>query len=71
MPERRERSDQHRDEPKGPLEQLIDRLLTGTEASEPEVSGGPGGTWAVTSTRFVPEQPYVTDRVFLRVIAPK
>jgi hypothetical protein len=44
---------------------------TGLEPADLSAARGPGGTWAITYTRFASEAPYAADRVFLRTIAPK
>jgi hypothetical protein len=35
------------------------------------LSAGPGLTWGMTYSRYVPEAPFAANRVFLRTIAPK
>jgi hypothetical protein len=47
--------------------------IAASAAAERDVAltAGPGATWSTSSTRFVVEQPYGADRVFLRTVSPK
>jgi hypothetical protein len=42
-----------------------------TAELSPTAAPRPGGGFAVGYQRFVPEQPYATQRAFLRQVAPK
>ena len=38
---------------------------------EPSLTLGPAAKWTVSYTRYRPEAPYSSNRVFFRTIAPK